>query len=144
MNLPKNSTIFRDASHFWLRLWLERIEGLYSFKNFTIGFNHGRLVIQLVLSWHLICGVLSFFPFNNKFELLDRSSKVRIVLFNSTVTVSSFEGTQWVISVVSSAYWNVVQSWTSSKSFTYKWNNTEPKMDPCGTPNLVSMSSVVL
>ena len=22
MNLPKNSTIFRDASHFWLRLWL--------------------------------------------------------------------------------------------------------------------------
>ena len=27
-----------------------KFEGLYSFKNFTIGFNHGRLVIQLVLS----------------------------------------------------------------------------------------------
>ena len=27
-----------------------KFEGLYSFKNFTIGFNHGRLVIQLLLS----------------------------------------------------------------------------------------------
>ena len=90
----------------------------------------------------IIC--LVFFSFNNKFELVDQSSKVRIVLFDSAVAASSFKGKQWVIGVVSPAYWNAVQSSTSSRSFTYKFNNTGPKMDPCGTPNLVSRSSDVL
>ena len=47
----------------------------------------------------IIC--LVFFSFNNKFELVDQSSKVRIVLFDSAVAASSFKGKQWVIGVVS-------------------------------------------